>query len=286
MVCGVLLNVAIVLFACVSCRLFCARRGRVEAIDVVNEMVKKRRAVRVGYSPVRVAVVVGDAVPSKATGDLVNAIVSDGRCSVEVIEAMDVGNSQWRDVDVIVVPGGRASGVARELGVRGTQSIRDFVCDGGGYVGICGGAYLGTNGYDWSLGLIDVQTLTGSMVDDEGVRHLIADRGAGFVTMQIVSSGSEVFGRVSSDTPVMFSGGPIFSVRDNESRGLPFVILGIFSSELARLECQRGTMVGSPAIIAGRCGCGIAMLISPHLEMSDSLQGMVVDAVCSVRRTE
>lgn len=46
------------------------------------------------------------------------------------------------DYDVLIVPGGTARLYQKLLGEKGIASIRDFVANGGGYLGLCAGAYL------------------------------------------------------------------------------------------------------------------------------------------------
>lgn len=48
------------------------------------------------------------------------------------------------DYDVLIVPGGTARLYQKHLGEQGAASIRDFVTNGGGYMGLCAGAYLGS----------------------------------------------------------------------------------------------------------------------------------------------
>lgn len=44
---------------------------------------------------------------------------------------------------VVLFPGGSGNGQAKAIGAKGRQAVRDFVSAGGGYIGTCGGAFLG-----------------------------------------------------------------------------------------------------------------------------------------------
>lgn len=44
--------------------------------------------------------------------------------------------------DVIFFPGGSGSTMVNSLGAAGLQAVRDFVFEGGGFVGVCAGAYF------------------------------------------------------------------------------------------------------------------------------------------------
>jgi glutamine amidotransferase-like uncharacterized protein len=49
-----------------------------------------------------------------------------------------------RGITALCIPGGFALNYASRLGLRGIELIRQFVACGGGYMGICAGAYLGS----------------------------------------------------------------------------------------------------------------------------------------------
>jgi len=49
--------------------------------------------------------------------------------------------------DVLLIPGGFAQNTLDALGKAGGERVRAFVRSGGGYVGICAGAYLGCKGW-------------------------------------------------------------------------------------------------------------------------------------------
>ena len=51
---------------------------------------------------------------------------------------------------VLVVPGGFAPNFAEALGELGSKRIREFVTGGGGFIGICAGAFLGST---WGSGM-------------------------------------------------------------------------------------------------------------------------------------
>eukprot|EP00658_Telonema_sp_P-2_P009776 TRINITY_DN13630_c0_g1_i1.p1 TRINITY_DN13630_c0_g1~~TRINITY_DN13630_c0_g1_i1.p1 ORF type:complete len:149 (-),score=13.34 TRINITY_DN13630_c0_g1_i1:467-913(-) len=63
------------------------------------------------------------------------------------------------EFDVMIFPGGTAADQARTLHEAGCKAVTEFVQGGGGFVGICAGAYLG--GYHpskpWALRLLDAQ---------------------------------------------------------------------------------------------------------------------------------
>jgi glutamine amidotransferase-like uncharacterized protein len=60
--------------------------------------------------------------------------------SVDMIAARNVLDGELEDYDILAYPGGSAMEYYSELGQEGLNITRNFVSDGGSYVGICGGA--------------------------------------------------------------------------------------------------------------------------------------------------
>ena len=71
----------------------------------------------------------------------------------ELVRAEDVRAGCLEAYSFVFVPGGWSSNKLKTLGDEGSEAIRGFVRDGGGYLGVCGGAGLATSE---GLGLLDV----------------------------------------------------------------------------------------------------------------------------------
>ena len=106
--------------------------------------------------PIRVAIFDGDGVGPSAI-PLIAAIekAKEHPFQISRITAAEIQGGKLAEVDVLVHPGGSGGGQGKALGENGRKAVRDFVHQGGGYLGVCGGAYLATNDYEWSLNLID-----------------------------------------------------------------------------------------------------------------------------------
>lgn len=176
--------------------------------------------------------------------------------------------------------GGSGSAQARSLGEEGRQPVIDYVRQGGGYVGICAGAYLASSHYTWSLALLNAGVLTGSVeVPGEGSRQLWVRGPSSLVEMELTEEGRALLApELGAPVSIRYHNGPI--LRPGEREDLPpFTVLAHFRSEVCAIEAQRGTMVGSPAIVAGAFGEGRAVAISPHPEGVAALRGIVARAL-------
>lgn len=180
--------------------------------------------------------------------------------------------------DAVIFPGGSGSKEAAALTEEGCRKVRNFVESGGGYVGICAGAFLATARYDWSLGLINAKTFTGKrLVPGLGEKSMWF-RGSGTVQMELTEKGKEILGDVPGVVELRYANGPILSPAGRDD--LPeYVTLAFFRTEISKYEPQKGTMIDTPAIIASEFGRGRVIAISPHPEASAGLESLVEKAV-------
>jgi hypothetical protein len=160
----------------------------------------------------------------------------------------------------------------------GCGIVRNFIESGGGYVGICAGAFLATAKYDWSLGLINAKTFTGKQYVPGLGEKSMWFRGIGTVQMELTAKGREILGEIPGVVQLRYANGPILSPAGRED--LPeYVTLAFFRTEISKYEPQKGTMIDTPAIIASEFGRGRVIAISPHPEASANLESLVEKAV-------
>ena len=62
--------------------------------------------------------------------------------------------------DVVIFTGGSGSKQAKAIGEAGLAQVQSFVENGGGYVGICAGAYLACEGFSWGAKMLDAKTVS------------------------------------------------------------------------------------------------------------------------------
>ena len=187
--------------------------------------------------------------------------------------------------DVVVFGGGSGSKEAAAIGAVGAEAVQRFVQEGGGYVGVCAGAFLCSSHYPWSLNLIDTHVFTGSQhVEGLGPKQMWYRGPASSQTIELTNEGQVFFPDIPQTVSVRYQNGPIVSPR--LFPGLkPYRVLAWFRSEIVRYPPQKDTMRDTPAIVYGRYGKGRVMSISPHPEGTEGLESMLAEAVRSVVRT-
>ncbi|KAL1521469.1 hypothetical protein AB1Y20_021131 [Prymnesium parvum] len=155
---------------------------------------------------------------------------------------------------LLCLPGGFAPNYASALGAEGARLIRSFVDRGGGYVGICAGAFYATTA---CLSLLDVRLLD---------PHRWA-RGSAACQIRFSPLGAAALGALGppSLVTVRYANGPLLQP------GGGAYTLAHFATEVAAPRLGGAAhfppiMHGSPAVVLGRCGRGMVALVSPHIE--------------------
>ena len=77
---------------------------------------------------------------------------------IERVCIADIRAGALDQFDCVIFSGGSGGGQGRALGKSGRARVQRFVEDGGGYIGICAGAYLATSGFSWGLKILDAKT--------------------------------------------------------------------------------------------------------------------------------
>lgn len=168
---------------------------------------------------------------------------------------------------VVMFTGGSGSKQAEAIGEEGRAKVKEFVEAGGGYIGICAGAYLACSGFSWGVKVLDAKTASPKW-----------RRGEGNVKLELTERGRELFGTPMGQFDVRYVNGPILVPANVEL--LPnFEPLAFFRTELAKNDTPVGLMVNSPAIVAGNCGKGRVLVSSPHPEQTPGLEHFVPKAV-------
>ena len=204
--------------------------------------------IRIAYYPDPVKSRTKRAYPKP---DVARSLKLDPKLSLKRIDNLD--DLCTANFDVVLFPGGFAPNTLEELGGEGEAKIKAFVNAGGGFVGLCAGAYLGSN---WGWSLIDVElpfidrwargTTDACILDLKNVKPLGAEMNA---LKKIICR---------------YNNGPLMVC------GAGVQPLATFMSDLRgrKNKYPPSEMRESAAIVMGKCGKGTVVLQSPHLESS------------------
>lgn len=217
----------------------------------------------------RTAVFVGESTSRAGLLAVRAASVSDAPI-VDEISSREIARGALKSFDAVVFPGGSGKAQALELGDDGCSEVVRFVRDGGGYLGICGGAYLASLRPKWSLKILAEPILETDPAKEVAPRENFWFRGDRevVVSVELTPPGCNFFGSsLPQRLGVAYHNGPIFNLNEGASN---VVILAEYRSEVSYRKEQIGTMIHTPAMLMTTYGRGRVFAVSPHLEMHDN----------------
>jgi predicted deacylase len=228
----------------------------------------------------RINVALYDSAGASAAGlkNLTRALGVASEMSVVRVGPTDIQSGVFSQFDVVLFPGGSGSKQGRAIGKAGRDAVRGFSRKGGGIVGVCGGAYLCSAHYDWSLHVINTAVFNKTVeIPNVGRKSMWYRGGPSNVQMELVDAADGILGK-SGEVSVRYQNGPIIS--PGKDKELPkYTPLAWFRSEVVRYEPQRGTMINTPAIVSSTFGKGRVLSVSPHPEATPDLEKMIVHGV-------
>jgi len=216
--------------------------------------------------PIRVVCldVHGSGAEGVAPKNLLRCLDTAGGFSFRTASPAEIRGDALHACDVVVCPGGSGSGQSKQLEAEGREAIRGFVGRGGGYVGICAGAYLATSHYPWSLAILDAHVLD--------TRHWA--RGTGSVVLELSPAGRRLFDNGADSVECYYGQGPLLAPGNRDD--LPdYEGLATYGSEIAKNGAPSGVMVGTTAIAAATFGRGRVICFSPHPEKTAGLEAFI-----------
>lgn len=209
----------------------------------------------------------GPGAGSAKQGQLFERILP--QCQVERIGPQDVHDGALRQFDLVLFPGGSGSGQGNALDQSGRMAVRDFVKSGGGYVGVCAGAYLALHNYSWGLQLVPLDSF-----DRKHWR-----RGTGEVLIEATPTGETILGLNSEEEiEIYFGQGPLMVPAAESDLPAP-AILSYYRTGIGKNGADPQTMVDTPAIVSGQYGFGRVILFSPHPEKTAGLEDLIMRAI-------
>lgn len=217
--------------------------------------------------PIRVALYADKGVTPNST-TLENGLKQYPHFKVRKVTAEDIALGKLSEFDIVIHPGGSGGGQGKALGDKGRQMVRDFVKNGGGYLGICAGAYLATCDYDWSLHILDARVID---------RQHWA-RGFGNVEVNLTPEARKILGVNTPRETIYYHQGPLLAPAANPAID-DYQALGTFETEIAKNGAPVGVMKGTTAIATGTFGKGKVFCFSPHPERTEGLMDHILHAI-------
>ena len=217
--------------------------------------------------PIKVGIYRGPGAPAKGVESIRNVMKPFPEATVVILSGKQIAATELSAYDVLVFPGGSGSGQSKGIGDAGLKNVRAFVHNGGGYVGICAGAYLACSSFSWSLGILNAGTVPGNW-----------RRGQAILELQMTEAGKPLLGDVRDVFKVRYHNGPILKPWTREDLP-PYTPLALFHTEVANNGAPVGVQLQSPAQAIASYGKGRVFVSSPHPESTPGLENLIPRAI-------
>jgi len=218
-------------------------------------------------NPLKVAVY-ADLGPSGIGAAEWYRIVNDSPdMALTLVDGKAVRNGALKGQDLLIMPGGSSTNEYNSLGMDGVEKMKEFIREGGGYVGTCAGCCLLMDGYRRAR-VMPWNTL-GSEPD------------LFYPHVKLNETGAKALGIKAGIHKMRYHGGPLMRMTTNTIEGASFELWGTVDSECTyngKIDSKK-RMHGAAAILGGTYGKGRVFVTSMHPEYYESMHYFVVAAI-------
>ena len=202
----------------------------------------------------KVAVFVGKGPRGRGCVAWLKLVESSPQLELVLVDAEMVRNGALDGVDVLVVPGGASVVEKKDLAPEGARRIRDFIRNGGGYIGTCAGCCLALEekgSPERGIGLVPYNR-TGS-------------KGGFMMPLALNELGARAMAMSPGEYKVRYHGGPVLVPSTNSVPDADVQVWGTYASDF---DCPKSKLVmyGGIALVGGTYGKGRLFAIACHPE--------------------
>ncbi len=216
--------------------------------------------------PVRTGVYAGRGISGDGAVEWFRIVQSSPELEIKVLDSEMIRNGGLDGLDLLVMPGGSSPAIKRDLGTNGTARVKDFIRNGGGYVGTCAGCCLMMEeAPDPSRGI--------------GVMpfYRSGSKGRYLIPIGLNEKGAQALGIDKGTYIVQYSHGPILEPSTQLVENASFEVWGTFRTDAGKYGSQP-EMYGRAAIVGGTYGKGRVFAISCHPEFFENSRLIVTGA--------
>jgi len=235
-------------------------------------------------APVRVAVFAGPGARGVGMFRWTQLMDQAPELEATYVDGAAIRAGALERADMLVMPGGMSNVENSDLGPEGQRRVRDFIEQGGGYVGTCAGAFLLMEGTskEKMLGIVPFKHRRGGW------------GGEGMLQVKYNANANKACGTKVGTREERFNGGPVMDPAE-PIPGADFKVMATFDCNLHnyattnRFGSTTGTlpqMAGGASAVAGTFGKGRVWIFSTHPEYYPSTWISVKDAFRFVTKRE
>ena len=205
----------------------------------------------------------------------INILNKNSSINAQKIDIQNICDLTNNNTDVFIIAGGEPRRIRLELKGIGAQTIRKFISNGGGYVGICAGAVLAIPKAP-SLDLLQyVKSVNDNIWWDSGICGDIKLKSCIKNTDDITNTNNmitTITNRFNDTELFSYKNGPLLCIKKTGKKSIPIPIpLATFSLPIYNTNCVISDALlneinGSVAIIFGTYNKGSIIITSIHPE--------------------
>ena len=227
-----------------------------------------------GQAPQKKKVRVGLYVDYGASGNgvfhLASLIEHSPQTELVTLLASDIRAGKLKEIDILVMPGGGSTKQCVTIGLEHHDKIRDFLRNGGCYVGTC-------------AGMFNVLQIHKRLQLLPFSRYGGAGGYTSYATIDITSEGAKILGIKPGLRQSRYSGGPVaYAVKDAKCEGKG-IALATYKSAVCKNPKHVGKFIGSVAWVYGTFGKGKVVATSFHPEYSVECHDMMLGCFYAVK---
>ena len=173
-----------------------------------------------------------------------------------LLDRRDLCAEKLAELDLLLCPGGWSSRQLEAMGSFGRDAVRDFISNGGAYIGVCAGAFNVMN-RDGRMKLIPFDWLPEK------------DCETAMLTAELTPCGTAALNVSTLRYKVRYSAGPVM-VPAPLPGGEEFEILAVYKSSVSPQDHAPYDFLDTPAVVRGKYGKGTILAVSFHPEYQES----------------
>lgn len=228
---------------------------------------EKQEQATVKSDKLQVAVFQGHGGSETCVWEAMAAVEMDAALEARLLTTKDIADGKLSEIDVLIVPGGGGSRQYLNMGSTGREAVQQFVRDGGGYVGICAGAYLITDTPEYA-------SLAMSGAEAHDIEH--DNRGRGIAKVTLTEDGRGLFPEVADQDTlyIMYYEGPV--VLPNPDSNTKYTSFATMESDVHVEGNAPADMTnGKSFLYIAEYGKGKTASVVGHPEATPGMQWMI-----------
>ncbi|MBP5321016.1 MAG: hypothetical protein J6334_08500 [Kiritimatiellae bacterium] len=215
---------------------------------------------------IRTAVFAGTGLSGGGAMEWIRLVNASPELKLVLLDAEGIRSGGLEKVDLLVMPGGSSPDINRDLGTKGKERVKDFIRNGGGYIGTCAGCCLMMETAPDPTRGIGVMPFYRS-----------GSKGRFLMPVALNEAGAKAMGMKAATYSLQYSHGPILEPSAQPIEGASFEVWGTNRSDSGQYG-KGPEMFGRAAIVGGTYGKGKVFVTSCHPEYFESTRVVVQGA--------